>query len=277
MSDLFTARTHTDVRECLKRCEDINLRRDGETPFIYHCKENNIEVVMALIRYGCDISLQDWFGRDGITWICSKGNISLLKCLIVCPFYPDISPRYNDLLILVASVGHMDIFDFLIKNNADPNSHNIRGITPLINACKSDCIDMVFKLLNLGVNINYTDGDWKTALFYCKSLGVLNHLINYGIDYNKQNYIGKTALMFWIYNNYPIEVIEYLVAYGCNLDLRDNYGKTSLMYAADEENIDICKLLLKHGADINIKDDNNNTAYDYAVLCDNKLLQEILS
>jgi ankyrin repeat protein len=51
----------------------------------------------------------------------------------------------------------------LLDAGADVNAHDTDGMTPLINACKNNYIDVVMVLLTAGADVNKTSYDGMTT------------------------------------------------------------------------------------------------------------------
>ena len=73
-------------------------------------------------------------------------------------------------------------------------------------------------LLNLGADINGTGGeDRKTVLFHADE-NTLKYLVEKGIDVNKQDKYGRTALMYYAMGG-NIEAVKYLVEHGADINI----------------------------------------------------------
>lgn len=295
--NLFTAKTEHEIKQCLDRGDDINIQTYGsicETPFAYHCKNNNIEAAVGLVKYGCDVTLHTFLNMTGLNYVCENGNSVLLIALLQSEIIRNIInnvDRYYTPLILACKNGHTDIFDILIQYGADPNLENTHKITPLMEACDKNHIDIVDRLLSLRIDINARNDTKNTVLYMCKSVEILDKLYSYGIDINIQNKYRQTALIYFIETRSNIELIKALIDYKANLDIVDNYGRTAIIYCTIYDQLDetlneaeeyrlykyytaIIKLLLEAGANKNIIDNNGNSAYDYAETYSNYLDDE---
>lgn len=102
------------------------------------------------------------------------------------------------------------------------------------------------------VNINIVDEFGFNLLLTSisnNSLEVSKYLIINGIDLNFQDGDGKTALHYLCH--YPQqELIELLREKKFNPNLKDVFGNTPLWTAIFKNNLNIIKLLLEKGADI---------------------------
>ena len=70
----------------------------------------------------------------------------------------------------------------------DPTYVHYDGKTQLHLACKNGYVEFVKDLLNLGVDINKQDIDGKTALHIAKNIEIVKLLIEAGANPNFQDY-----------------------------------------------------------------------------------------
>ena len=78
--------------------------------------------------------------------------------------------------------------------------------------------------------------------------------IKKGCDINYQNGDGRTALMRAAKRDYK-DIVRVLLDNGADVNQVDNKGKTAIMGAAKKGNKTILKKLIEAGADVNAKDD----------------------
>ena len=108
----------------------------------------------------------------------------------------------------------------------------------------------------------YTQDQLDLSLLMANDFDIVELLLDYGANPNRQDGDGKTVLS---HEHYP-DVMKLLLDNGANPNIKDNRGKTSLFYVITT---DIMELLLQHGADPNIQDKNVKTAIDYAIKYNN--------
>jgi ankyrin repeat protein len=82
---------------------------------------------------------------------------------------------------------------------------------------------------------------------YAKSFPMVQRLLEEGADINQQNARGFTALMIAADDD-QLEIVKLLLARGADVKLRTNLHKSALYYAAGSRP-EIIQLLLDHGAD----------------------------
>ena len=97
-------------------------------------------------------------------------------------------------------------------------------------------------------------------------------LLNTGIDINKKNKDGWTALHIAASKN-RLEIVELLIENGAEVDSKGDpstifiwqRGFTPLHYATVNGHKDIVELLINQGAQVNAKDNTANTPLDLAI------------
>jgi hypothetical protein len=136
------------------------------------------------------------------------------------------------------------------------------GKTQLHLACLHNDYEVVKELLNLGVNINKQDSDGNTALHLAKNSEIVNILIDDGANPNLQDYrSGFTPLLdsmvWWNTDKYNLLVPI------SNLNIKSSFGFTSLMFSAIYHSMDDIKLLLDTGADPYVRNYEGMDFYDF--------------
>lgn len=109
----------------------------------------------------------------------------------------------------------------------------------------------VRRLLDEGVDINYTDSQGRNALFGLGLWKTLDLLIERGINVNQQNKRGETPLMVANDNT----IIEKLLNAGADASLVDVRGRNVLWY---HQNSSKFVDLIRAGADVNVHDGEGN-------------------
>lgn len=165
-------------------------------------------------------------------------------------------------------------------------------------SCETDDLVEVKRILDINdFNINCTDCYGHTGLFFVSSKGfneIAELLIEKGVDINRQNDRGFTALMYaargdnshivnlLIKSNLHLknndgntalyfaaylglsDILKTLITHGAAVNARHNDGRTSLHHAAYHNDIEVAEILTNNGADITIKSNLGETAFDEA-------------
>lgn len=165
-------------------------------------------------------------------------------------------------------------------DNIHVNMKGYKGTNLLIVAATTARLDIVNRLIQLGIEINDKDNSGNTALQYiCRKRNVddvFDILISSGADYNNTNKIGVTCLMraCEFSNN---TIIEKLLQLGSKIDVKSQNGLTPLiayMYN-HENNIDILERLVFGSKNVISEIYLKKTAFQrYKLMRDNLILDD---
>ena len=153
---------------------------------------------------------------------------------------------------------------------ADPNSSDSEGLTPLMLACIHGNIRIATLLLQARANINQQNNNGHTALILaCYSETPHNDLVRLliqsGADISiKSSELQNTALMYAAERGHT-SIVQYLLDEGAPVNTQDVDGATSLMLASQFGHSEVVRVLINYGADVNIlAKDPNGTALMFA-------------
>ena len=165
---------------------------------------------------------------------------------------------FNSALDQATSAECVDAVDMLLSIlEADPNSSDSEGVTPLMLACHHGNIRIATLLLQARANINQQNNNGWTALMYaCYSETPHNDLVRLliqsGADISiKSSKLQRTALMVAAERGHT-SIVQYLLDEGAPVNTQDVYGITSLMTASQEGHSEVVRVLINYGADVNI-------------------------
>ena len=140
---------------------------------------------------------------------------------------------------------------------ADPNSSDSEGFTPLMIACDYGNIRIATLLLQAHANINQQDNEGYTALMEaCSSetpqYELVKLMVHSGADLNiKTGKLQRTALMYAAQRGHT-RIVQYLLDEGAPVNTQDVDGVTSLMIASGYGHSEVVRVLINYGADLNI-------------------------
>jgi uncharacterized protein len=165
----------------------------------------------------------------------------------------------DNVLIVATLFASIDCMKLLLQNKANPNLKNKYGLTPLM-LCVNDLNKMKL-LLQYGANINDSSLSGNTALLIACGAGSSYATVKWLID-NDANPLAKrwgseTALMRASQYSDTM-IIRLLLSKGLDINAHP-WGFTPLMYAARSANWPAIFCLLNNGADANIPDQTNST------------------
>jgi ankyrin repeat protein len=164
--------------------------------------------------------------------------------------YPKLSSRLH----LVARFGLRecinDIWDSL-ETDAQPNSQDSLGRTPLLLAAQYSQEHIVDTLLNQGADCRIPNEEGLTPFHYAAQNGnmlLVERLIVAGADVNAKSGGGRSALHEAAANDH-LRVVDYLLGAGVQLEAVDETGQSALHLAANSGYLSIVSRLLEAGAD----------------------------
>ena len=144
------------------------------------------------------------------------------------------------------------------------------GWTDLHHAVARNKLVEVRRLIALGVDVNRRNRFGQTALMrasWHRGLRVMRCLLAAGADIDQQDQDrSRSALIYAVWNDKP-DNLRLLLQHGANPDLRDREGWTALMYTVLNPGIRNAHLLLTHGANPLVASHAGHTALD--VFADN--------
>ncbi|CDK31067.1 ankyrin repeat domain-containing protein [Candidatus Babela massiliensis] len=232
------------------------------------------DIVLASIKHSIELNNIDISNK----YYSTSNNHTLLVRYILDKNIPYI----RSLFLLLNTLEKRDLIKDDRINLFLSNINRSVVVTPLIYACYTQNKELVKILLENEVDVNETDENGNTALFYSSlivnlDLEIINLLLNYGANVNIQNKVGYTALMDAVEAN-NLDLIRLLLAHRANPDLKEyEVGETALFIAVEDESLEAVKILILEGkANINLQDEIGNTALMNAINNDNNNMVEFL-
>lgn len=191
----------------------------------------------ALLNYftakGLDINSTDENGNTIFNYVARSGKIDVLKKLI------EKGVKYNDNAFILASQGG--------RSGANP-------------------IEVYQYLESLKLNPAVVSNTGQTVLHGIgrrdKQSGIINYFMSKGVDVNKTDNDGNTALMVAAASNRDLDAIELFTASTKNINLKNKSGLSALAFAVRGNSAEVVTALIAKGADVNVVDANgDNLAY----------------
>ena len=137
---------------------------------------------------------------------------------------------------------------------------NMHGETALLLAAHSGSAGATELLLKSGAKVDMIDHDGQTATLIAARIGnaaVITQLIDSGAELNPEN--GEMPLHAAAENNH-VDVVRLLLEGGADVDKADLYGNTALMNAAVAGHADVVSQLLGQGAKADLQGSGGQTA-----------------
>jgi hypothetical protein len=134
-----------------------------------------------------------------------------------------------------------------------------------INAIKTGDIDLLKSYLEKHPDVNCVFSNGKTGLYYAieyDQFRISGFLLNRGADPNL--IVSNSSTLKWAIKSNRARIARLLIEYGAEVNMPDSKQNTPLIYAAEYNNLEICKILIDRGADPLHSNLNEKRASDYA-------------
>jgi ankyrin repeat protein len=210
------------VEQLIEAQADVNQKNNmGDTALIRAAFKGHKEIVKKLTEVrGVNLDIQGENGGTALYWAIKKGHYDVAKWLIAKG--ADFSIISNDTdsldnltlhkenpLTLAIKLGQIDLAMQIIAKAKELkkfeclNSKNSNGDTPLILASGNGNIELVQKLLAMGIDPNKKNNRGATALMPAAGKGdvvLVKKLLSFGVDPDIKDNRGITALSYRWYS-----------------------------------------------------------------------------
>lgn len=200
-----------------------------------------------------------------------------LICLMISCFFnkirDEINIEFRELLRDNTNIIH-DIIKRCKKREINKNkktshySFNIDIMTELMhNFCAIGNLDIVKSLINIGMDINKRNKNGISALMYaCKEnqMDIVKYLLSLDVNVNDVDSNQNSAFMYAIKTG-NIDIIKELIDHNANINAKNKNGETPLILSIKDKNIKVMKYLLSRGADVNVKTPHGKGSLSFAV------------
>lgn len=212
---------------------------NGKTPLHLAIQGNAFELVQQMLLVGADPNLPDNQGLTPLHLTAMQWNAGEGMMKLLIENGADINKKASSTkgtpLIQALETNNIALVRLLLDCNADPNSADQYGTSPLLLAVLRGTGEAVDLLLQSGAKTNHKNDRGQTALHIACQYGMTRE-------------------------------IGLLLAQKADANARDADGRTPLHVAVTlgYANYELSRLLLDGGADPLIKDNNEITPYDLA-------------
>ena len=273
MSEAALIGSRPVIRELLAAGVDPDSPNpEGETALMLVVRTGHIDAAEVLINAGADVNARErWAGQTALMWAGAQLQPQMVKLLLANGAEVD---------------ARSTVREWTRKVSSEPRPKELAqgGLTPLMFAARTGCIECAQLLLDAGADINLTDPYGVTPLVVA-TLNLQNdfaaYLVEKGADINQWDLYGRTPLYVAIdMMDYPppkvpggaetpmtgFQLAEFLLDRGANPNAQlkqwrppfvrlargqDNTlatGATPLLRAAHASDVAAVKLLLAHEA-----------------------------
>ena len=160
--------------------------------------------------------------------------------------------------------GDDEAVQFLLDLGVNVNYSNSEGQTALILASESGQEEVVEILLSAGANINHHDNYGHTALMVSKTNTVFLSLLQPNTDINILEHKESTPLMVASDIGHVATIETLLVQYNNDPNVQNKAGWSAIMFASRNRHFHVAELLLKENADPNVCNDEGWTPLMFA-------------
>ncbi|AVP87007.1 hypothetical protein phytr_440 [Candidatus Phycorickettsia trachydisci] len=247
-------------------------------------KKGDIDIVKFLHSKGFDLNnTKLWEGYTAIHSAALSGNFELIKWLI--DNGSDIklvTKRGTNLLNLASYSNFTELMQLLLAQGFDANFQELEGVyadgfSPL--HCAAGHIEAAALLCEHGANIEIKDKNGLTPIYFagiCGQLKMIDWLYEKGAKIDFATNDGLTFLHIAAQNGH-LKLIESLIEQKFDVNATTiKESKTPLRIAAQHNQFEAVKLLVKHGANLNLPDHEGRTPVYWAACCNNQAMVECL-
>lgn len=289
---------------------------DGSTLLVHAAGYSALPVVRRLLHHPnparrVTVNRTDSEGWSALHEACASGDLQVVLALLDVGADISRGDFRTTVLQVAAYRGNCDIIQVLIDHGAELDQKTRGTVTALGIAVEAGSIEAVKKLICLGANmrgINENSSSQYTLYEKAFSRGkyeIADLLLRQGcfmsaeedtkadgVDHSIDRHLPVLAsrqnqevedlqAALCQHSEYSKEVlgetlriaafaghtsiVEPLLGKGAQPDARDMNGRTALHYAAHQGHEEVCNILLRHGASIGIEDGNGSTPIDLAV------------
>ena len=227
------------------------------------CLNKLLEHIFSKKRYLLNhIILKD--GSLCIRFLVPKSQVEMLIAL---------AKKHKEFMYLLG------VFEMMINDIPvlmEDENENFTFDSALLESSQSGNNEAVQFLLDLGVNVNYSNSEGKTALMLASEAGhkkALQTLVSAEADVNLQDSAGQTALML---ANGNVGIIHCLLLANANLDIQRQDGNTALHIACYKGHNTVIELLLSYHASPVIRNRKDDTPFMASVRGNNSDILKLM-
>jgi ankyrin repeat protein len=218
------AQGHLDICDLLLGFGDAHLERQSPVkskhPLLLAARQGHSPICELIIKQGVDIDIADSDGRTALWHAAERGQTECCEWLIDAGANPNhVSTYCGSILMVAVDKDDLGLLNRLLEWGADPTGDTAPRV--LNAAAGNNCVDIVKRLISLGIDVNAT-------------------------------YSGQTALNHAC-QEADTDVSRLLLEAGANPNIPDSSGMNGLVHAAKKGRVELLNLLIKYGAQLRSK------------------------
>ncbi|MGD1946243.1 MAG: ankyrin repeat domain-containing protein [Croceivirga sp.] len=268
---------------------------NGNGIFQYAAKGGNIDLLKALHARGADFKMVNKKGENAL-FMAAQGTRSEQHGKDLFTYLEGLGLEANltnsDGKNLLHSLAYrnkdLEVFEHYLGKGLNPNAQDSEGYTPLINASRSNAIEVIALLANSTKDINALDNKGRSALTHAVSRNnekTVKWLLENGADISIVDKSGNT-LAYYLMQSYNVKRPEafeskWALLNKSGLSMKDvqHDGNSLLHLAAKDNNLPLLERLEEFSIDINQKNDEGNTALHLAAMstADTNILKYLIT
>ena len=183
----------------------------------------------------------------------------MLDDILVLTVDEDKNFTFDSAFLESSQCGNNEAVQFLLDLGVNVNYSNSEGKTALMLACEAGHEEVVKTLASSGANVNLQDNIGCTALMFSNTKGIFSLLLQSNADINILTHKGSTPLIVASYLGHLSVVEMLLVEYNNDPNVLNEVGLTALFFASFRDHCQVVEILLEKGGDPNIHDNNGWT------------------
>ncbi|XP_067668435.1 putative ankyrin repeat protein RF_0381 isoform X2 [Haliotis asinina] len=268
-----------------KKPVDVNITGHcNRTAVMAAARFGHREVFDFLVKNGSDLLTVDSDRNNILHIACIGGNVEIVK-YILTKVQVDINSKGHSGMtpvMLASYLGHLSVFQLLIRKKCLLPIINERGANILHVACVGNNIEIVNYILKENiVSIYSEDGDGKTPVMLASECGhtdVFKLLVNNKCDAERVCKTGNNILHTSCSLGH-VDIVKCILTEGLiNIDSYGQNQMTPVMLAANNGQRHIIDILMNKKCDMKTVDKDGNTVLHMACIGGNKdIVGDILS